>query len=546
MRPPHCTLALALLLFSCVADVPDDAEGPDGDVALRTTGDPQSAGFIPICMTTVNISNVALEVPPVSGSPQAKLHQRAGLTYVAGQYLDVVFTLQGCPIFSGVQVDGAWIPDEPGIDGADYSYDLVSDTPLGGGAHRTRVRLWIDNPGFGTRHDVKVFASNALVGGAKSVDIAWVGVEDIGRESKVSISAAELRSKFASGSYRKYGDSGWSGDDHDFDYQALAVSIDSAIHLHIRLKHRVYSTPWACDYTATVDGTFHLSRNYYDEIQVDWIKPNPNSWLPFTVTADDDNFCTLAIADVVAGVKTVLENTISHAVKDEVAGAITGGFSCDVLGDQCGKLFKGFDYKNGELIAVLDEAFFDGPAPGSLTVRAPYVVSAPAGTFQGSLPVPPEEHLLITQEGLVNGCASDVGNASTCNGTAPKKFGGAGLFNWSNKATWPVPDPYEYGSPPLPQREKALAANAGLVRTPPSQLPAPGRYVSALLARVGDLRFDVSRPCAFEAPAATATAPFPVILLGRNERANSGAPYGSGEALVTVRFSAPPDNCATW
>jgi hypothetical protein len=547
MRALLCGIAVV----ACVGcAVEDDEALLAGDTRSVLAFDP-----IGVCTTPVTFSDVTFEVPTIPGVQRAEFHQRGGLTYVAGQYLDVSFTLPACPAFAGVSKGGVALPSEDGIDPVDY-YQLVSDVPVTGG-HRVRVRLWIGNAGDGGRADLQIWARNIYINGARSLDIAWVGVHDISRDSKISLSSAELKSNMATSSFARFGDDGWERNEdgdktgwHDFDYQGLSVSIDDSIRFHARQRFRVYSTPWACDITATVDGKFRLNRYDTDpatpgpqwDLRVDWIKPSADSPLPFLVTVEDDNFCTLGLPDLISGLLTLLENTAMSAVKDSIAEGIIDGLDCDpVSGISCGQLIKAFEYRPGELVAVLDEAFADLPGVGvSITVRAPYVVSAaPGTTYQAGLPVPPGERVLITQEGLVKGCNSDVGNASTCNGTTPRRFGARGLYNQSHPATWPVPDPFEYGTPAIPQREKALAAHVGLVRTP-TQLPAAQRYAGALLARVGTRRYDVSRPCVIEAPPSATIAP---ILLGRNDRSSGGVAYGSGQPLVTARFTWIPENC---
>lgn len=540
-------LALAFSVAGCVDDVDPEVgpDGADGGDDFAETEQPLSV----LCQTTPVFSSITYEVPTISGVPHAEFHQRGGLTYVAGKYLDVVFTIGGCPQLTGVSVDGVFIGTAPGPDGPSSYYQVISDQPVSGG-HRVRVRLWLTNNGQGTRRAVQIWAASTLRDSARTIDIDWVGIHDISGETKVSVSAAELRSSMASGVYQQFGDDGWQRIEgattgwHSFGYNNMSITIDDSIRFHASQKYRVFSLQGLhCDITATVDGRFRISRFDSDpstagnqwKLRTDWIKPSFNHPLPFQMQLTD-NGCFAGLSFLVGGVVAVWENVFLDVVKDRIGSGIAGGITCGAPpGIDCAALIQRFEYASGELIAVLDGTLIDGNASGAgvtLTVLSPYRLRVP-GNPAGALPLPAGSRVLITEEGLVTGCYSDTGSPSTCNSGSTAKFGGGGLFNWSNQLTWPVPNPLEFGYPAMPQREQALGAHAGLIRAP-SQLPAVHHYPGALLGFIpGGLRFDVSRPCLINTPSGPPT----VLELGRNDRNSNGTPYGTGTVKVQARFA---------
>jgi hypothetical protein len=382
-----------------------------------------------------------------------------------------------------------------------------------------------------------------------------VGVADYGRESRMAISNDELHNQVIQGLYESFGDDGWERDENGEktgffgpEYTSLSFGIGtSGITFYEKMHLHGYDVlDYHCDATVQVSGTFKLAV-VDGAFAVQWVTAGSGG-APYILSVDMPTQCGGPIAGLFSAVDTFLENFTTGPIKRAIGTSIASNFECNVAGIDCATLLKRFEYKAGELIAVVDNGIINSGTDDSITIDVPYMVEPLKNPTSFGVLLNAGESVLVTSEGIAHGCVSDSANPLSC---STRSIGQRGIFNWNESNTlWPVPDPYEYGWPALEQRIQASGSLRGVWRTknpPAGSLFAPQQPVGALTGRMSNggqngLLRNISGPCIIQAPS---TAVAHRLALGPNdlESPYGQSGYGNGTRRVTLRFVTLAGNC---
>ena len=434
--------------------------------------------------------------------------------YVAGNYLDVTLTIPNCTMISNVKKGGIELSSEyDPIEQRNADWEIRNYVSEPNNQQRITIRINIPNLGNGFSEPVDITVKSVIGNLTTHYEFTVAYVKEVKPVAAISISENELRNKFITNIYNRYGDDGSYTDSttsqelYNPSYEGLDLRIeDDGIHFKWKVKANI---PNFCDPTIKMDGRFHLEQDggYIDVI---WDEgPDVDIDIPLYC---DIPASILTVPYILA--KAFAASDAESNIRDDIQIQVDN-LTNDIPPET--RPFINFETHTDELVVKIH---YVGDA---VAIKVPYY----AGLDVSGLALNPGDIIDIFPSALMNVCGNGSREPRSCS----IKSGPAGLFNWQTNI--PVPNPWPlhngvYGYEK--ERHKAWRELQGLARQP-DKLPLPQENAAALIYALEDRQPRMVRwYVRMEVP----DSPEELIFGTNDYRSPSLSQYGTGKWRITI------------